>query len=255
MPATPAYPPESLPRLFVDRRLENGTTVELTGNQAHYLGNVLRLEAGAGALLFDDRTGEYRATIAALRKRSVTLDVGERVRPREDVPDLWLLAAPIKRDRFGWVVEKATELGVARFQPVRTQRTQGAGPRPERLRSHMIEAAEQCERTALPELAPQRDLFDMLSDWPGGRSLFFADERAFGSGEGDLRAALANHPGPAAILIGPEGGFTTDEDDCIRGLSASVPVSLGPRILRADTAAVAAIGVWMAAHGDWVRDS
>ncbi|MBC7986617.1 MAG: 16S rRNA (uracil(1498)-N(3))-methyltransferase [Sphingomonadaceae bacterium] len=247
MPATPAWPPRSLPRLFVDAELSAEAEIALDAAQANYLIRVLRLGPGDQAKLFDDRSGEWLAEIAHVGKRDAVLRVVGHLREREAVPDLWLCAAPIKRARWDWVAEKATELGVARLIPVRTARTVVDRVKDDRLRAHMIEAAEQCERTALPELAAMTSLDALLADWPETRHLFFADER----GGGSFRKALAAHDGRAAILIGPEGGFTDAENAAIRALPASVPVSLGPRILRADTAAVAAVALWMAGRGDW----
>ncbi len=251
MPATPAYPPHSAPRLFVDVELSDGAEIRLDGSHAHYLLKVMRVREGEPVKLFDDRTGEYLAHVTSIGKRDLILVVDGRTRERETVPDLWLCAAPIRKDRFNWVAEKATELGVARMIPVQTERTQAHGPKQDKLRAHMIEAAEQCERTSLPELAEPVTLDAMLDDWPEGRHLFFADERVHASGEGSFRKALVAHDGPAALLIGPEGGFSDAENERIRALPQSVPVSLGPRILRADTAAVAAISLWMAGRGDW----
>ena len=246
MVATPAWPPASLPRLFVDQPLAAGATLTLDGPSANYLGNVLRLQPGDQVKLFDDRTGEWLAEIAEAGKRKVSLRVIELLRPRETTPDLWLLFAPIKRGRIDWLVEKATELGVARLVPVTTRRTIVDRLNLDRLRAHAIEAAEQCERTALPELDEPAPLDALLREWPSERALYFADE-----GGGAPLAAVAS-PGPAAILIGPEGGFTDEERKAIRALPQARPVSLGPRILRADTAALAAIALWMAAAGDWI---
>lgn len=240
MPATPAWPPHSLPRLFVDQALSEGASITVDGN---YLSAVLRLGPGDKVKLFDDRTGEWLAEITEAGKKRVTLAVRERLREREAVPDLWLLFAPIKRGRIDWLVEKATELGVGRLVPVITRRTIVDRLNLDRLRAHAVEAAEQCERTALPELVEPRKLDAVLKDWPDDRPVFFADE---GGGE-----AFAPQPGPASILIGPEGGFTDEERAAIRSLPQSRPVSLGPRILRADTAALAAISLWMGAAGDW----
>lgn len=240
MPATPAWPPVSLPRLFVDEALSAGLSVTVEGN---YLGAVLRLGAGDNVKLFDNRTGEWLAAIAEAGKKRVTLIVGERLRERESVPDLWLLFAPVKRGRIDWLVEKATELGVARLVPVLTRRTIVDRLNLDRLRAHAIEAAEQCERTALPELAEAQKLDAVLKAWPTDRSLYFADEQG---GE-----PFAPRPGCAAILIGPEGGFTDEERAAIRARPQASAVSLGPRILRADTAALAALSLWMAAAGDW----
>ncbi len=251
MPATPAYPPHSAPRLFIDEPLAEGMHLHIDGAQAHYLANVMRMKAGDTVVLFDDRTGEYRGEIAEAAKRAVVVTLTEKLRTREQVPDLWLCAAPIKRARFDWIAEKACELGARRFVPVQTARTIVGKIKPDRLRAHMIEAAEQCERSSLPELRELTKLDKLLKDWPTGRHLFFADERIHASGEGSFRKALVAHDGAAAILIGPEGGFTDAEGEMIRACPQAVPVSLGPRILRADTAAVAAVSLWMAGRGDW----
>lgn len=251
MPATPAWPPKSAPRLFVDQPLAEGQTVTLEGAPAHYLLNVLRLGEGALVKLFDDRTGEYAARVIARSRRDATLTVETRLRPRETAPDFWLCAAPIKRARFDFLVEKACELGVARFVPVLTDRSVVDKVKDDRLRVQMIEAAEQCERTALPDLAPLTRLDALLKDWPAERHLFFADERLHESGGASLADALRTHGGPAALLIGPEGGFTDAENQAIRALPQAVPVSLGPRILRAETAAIAGTALWMATNGDW----
>ncbi|HZG10232.1 MAG TPA: 16S rRNA (uracil(1498)-N(3))-methyltransferase [Allosphingosinicella sp.] len=250
MPATPAWPPSSLPRLFVDRELYEGAALVLDGAPANYLANVLRLQPGAQVKLFDDRTGEWLAEIAEAGKKRIALRLAGHLRPREDVPDLWLVFAPIKKGRIDWVVEKATELGAARLMPVITQRTIVDRLNLERLRAHAVEAAEQCERTALPGLDGPVKLAALLRDWPTERTLFFADETG---GEPFAAAAAGVEPGPAAVLIGPEGGFTADEAAAIRALPQARAISLGPRILRAETAAAAALAVWMAVAGDWPR--
>jgi 16S rRNA (uracil1498-N3)-methyltransferase len=242
MVSTPAWPPKSLPRLFVEQELSAGLSLTVDGT---YLGAVLRLGPGDQVKLFDDRSGEWLAGIAEAGRKRVTLTVGERLREREAMPDLWLLFAPVKRGRIDWLVEKATELGVARLMPVITRRTVVDRLNLERLRAHAIEAAEQCERTALPELAEPQRLDALLRAWPSGRALYFADEAGGGP--------FAPPPGPAAILIGPEGGFTAEEREAVRALPQARPVSLGPRILRADTAALAAVSLWMAGAGDWPR--
>jgi 16S rRNA (uracil1498-N3)-methyltransferase len=245
MPATPAWPPKSLPRLYVEEILAPNAMLTLDGAAANYLTNVLRLTAGAEVKLFDDRSGEWLARIEEAGRRRVTLRIARHLREREEVPDLWLLFAPVKRGRIDWLVEKATELGVARLVPVITRRTVVDRLNIDRLRAHAIEAAEQCERTALPMLEEPRKLAAALGDWPAGRALYFADE----AGGEPFRPA----PGAAAILIGPEGGFTDEERAAIRALPQARPVSLGPRILRADTAALAAVSLWMAAAGDWTN--
>ena len=235
----------SLPRLFVDQTLSEAPEIRIDGGQAHYLTAVMRLKAGGQVKLFDDRTGEWLAEIAYLGKCDLILRIEGHLRPREAAPDLWLLAAPIKKGRIDWMAEKACELGVARLMPVITRRTVVDRVNLKRLRAHMIEAAEQCERTALPELTEPMKLDTVLRDWPEGRTLYFADE------EGGAPMLDVAKPGPAAILIGPEGGFTSEERDAIRALPQAVAVSLGPRILRADTAMAAAVSLWMAAAGDW----
>ncbi len=245
MPATPAWPPQSTPRLFIDTELADGHDVRIEGGQAHYLSNVMRMKEGAPVKLFDDRTGEWLAEVSAIGKRDMILRVSGLLRPRESVPDLWLLAAPVKKARLDMVVEKACELGVARYQPVITRRTIIERMNMERLRTTMVEAAEQCGRTALPEIADAVKLPALLRDWPEGRTLYFADE------EGGVPLAEVAKPGPAAILVGPEGGFDAEERAAIKALPQAVGVSLGPRILRAETAALAAISIWMSAAGDW----
>lgn len=250
MPATPAWPPSSLPRLFVEQPLAQDAVVELDGPAANYLGAVLRLGTGDSVKLFDDCSGEWLAEVIDAGKRRMSLCIVRKLREREQVPDLWLLFAPIKRGRIDWLVEKATELGVARLVPVITQRTIVDRVNIARLRAHAIEAAEQCDRTALPALDDPQKLERLLADWPSDRALLFADEAG---GEPLVRAAEIR--GPAAILIGPEGGFTDAERDRIRAVPRARAVSLGPRILRADTAALAAISLWMATSGDWGKPS
>jgi 16S rRNA (uracil1498-N3)-methyltransferase len=249
MPATPAWPPLSLPRLYVEETLSQGMSVTLEGAPANYLANVLRLGPGAQIKLFDNRTGEWLAEIAEAGKKRVSLRPVTHLRPREPVPDLWLVFAPIKRGRVDWLVEKATELGVARLVPVITRRTIVDRVKDERLFAHAIEAAEQCDRTVLPELAEPQKLEALLKSWPAERALIFADEM------GGAPLIEAASPAPAAILIGPEGGFTDEERAMIRAVPPARSVSLGPRILRADTAALAALSLWMAAAGDWGRHS
>lgn len=247
MTATPAWPPQSAPRLFVETPLAQGIEVRVDGGQAHYLISVMRLKLDGAVRLFDDISGEWLAQASHIGKRDLILSVTQKLRERESVPNLWLAAAPIRKARYDWVAEKACELGVARFVPVMMQRCVADKIKEDRLRAHMVEAAEQCGRTALPVVGAPMKLDRFLADFPGGRTLFFADE----SGGVAFADAVRNHPGPAAILIGPEGGFADHERDTIRMRSAAVPVSLGPRILRADSAAIAAVAVWMSIAGDW----
>lgn len=252
MPATPAWPPRSAPRLFVSPPLADGATVMVEGPQAHYLGKVMRAATGDAVILCDDVTGEWLAVVDAAGKRDVALRVQRQLRAREAVPDFWLCPALLKKDRFDLVLEKATELGVAAIHPVLTRRCVADRLNAERARAIVTEAAEQCARTALPALAGPVKLDALLRDWPpaavdGSRALFFADE----TGGAPAAAAFAAHAGPAALLVGPEGGFDEAERAMIRAHPAVVAISLGPRILRGETAAMAATALWMGLAGDW----
>jgi 16S rRNA (uracil1498-N3)-methyltransferase len=247
MPATPAWPPRSAPRLFLATPLAKGEAVTLEGNQALYLAKVMRVGEGDVTILCDDVTGEWAAQVVSVGKRDVVLDPTERLREREEVPDFWLCAALLKKDRFDLVLEKASELGVRRIQPVLARRCVADKLNLERARTIVTEAAEQCARTALPELAAPIKLDILLRDWPTERTLFFADEL----GGEPAAVAFAVSPGPAALLIGPEGGFDDAERAAVRALPQARAISLGPRILRGETAAIAATALWMAAAGDW----
>ena len=247
MPATPAWPPRSAPRLFVEPSLAAGQSRAIDGNAAHYLGQVMRVKPGDAVILCDDATGEWAARVEDVAKRSVALTIVEQLRPREDVPDLWLCIAPVKKPHFDLILEKATELGVARIVPVLTRRSVVDKVNADRAMAIMTEAAEQCARTALPQIAPLVPLAKLLGDWPTQRALFMADELG-GEAAG---AAFAKAGAPAAILIGPEGGFDEAERTAIRALPMAQGITLGPRILRAETAAIAAATLWMASAGDW----
>ncbi|MCL6679856.1 16S rRNA (uracil(1498)-N(3))-methyltransferase [Sphingomonas sp. RG327] len=245
MPATPAWPPKSLPRLFIPQPLAEAAKVELDQAQANYLGNVLRLGEGSELLVFDGESGEWLARISDASRKRMTLAVERQTRGPETVPDLWLAFAPVKRTQTDWLVEKATELGAARLVPVITERTIVDRVKLERLKSIAIEAAEQCGRTRLPELGQPLPLARFLEQRAADRTLYFADET------GGDPAGSAFAPGPAAILTGPEGGFTTAERNLIRSQPRAIPISLGPRILRAETAVLAAVTIYMALAGDW----
>lgn len=247
MPATPAWPPKSAPRLFVAGPLAAGAALRIEGNPAHYLARVMRVAPGDAVILCDDMTGEWAAHVADAGKRDVLLEVAEQLREREAVPDLWLCPALLKKDRFDLILEKATELGAARIQPLVTRRCVADKLNLERARTITTEAAEQCARTALPELADPVKLDALLASWPEDRALFFADE----NGGAPAAEAFAGHTGPAAILTGPEGGFDEAERAAIRAHPAARPITLGPRILRGETAAIAALAAWMATAGDW----
>lgn len=247
MPATPAWPPKSAPRLFVSAPLEAGADATIDGTQAHYLSRVMRVSAGDIIVLCDDVTGEWAAEVSEAGKRSVTLTVRERLREREQVADFWLCSALLKKPNFDLVLEKATELGVRRIQPLVTRRCVADKLNEERARSIVTEAAEQCARTALPEIGDTQRLDFLLKNWPADRTLFFADE----NGGEPAAQAFAEHSGPAALLIGPEGGFDDTERAAVRALPQARAIGLGPRILRAETAAIAGCGLWMAVCGDW----
>nr|WP_298926731.1 16S rRNA (uracil(1498)-N(3))-methyltransferase [uncultured Erythrobacter sp.] len=248
MPATPSWPPRSAPRLFVEDELAEGRIIALDGGHAHYLGKVMRVREGDAVILCDNITGEWAARVGQVDKRRVDVTVVERLRERESVPDLWLCPALLKKDRFDVVLEKATELGTARIQPVITHRCVADKLNLDRARTLTTEAAEQCARTALPEIGEPQKLDAVLRDWPTERVLFFSDEL----GGEPVADAFCYHEGPAAILIGPEGGFDDGEREAIRAHPSAKPISLGPRILRGETAAIAALSVWMAEAGDWL---
>ncbi|MFN3835760.1 MAG: 16S rRNA (uracil(1498)-N(3))-methyltransferase [Glycocaulis sp.] len=250
------------PRLFLDTPLEAGARITLERDQAHYLVNVMRREQGSGVRVFNGRDGEWRAVLAEASKRAAVLEVTTRLREQAGVPDVTLCFAPVKKARTDFIVEKATELGAARIRPVITRRTQSERVRVDRLQAIAREAAEQTERLCLPEIAEPVSLDQMLDQWPAATRLIFCDEA--GEGEGpwggeagrampmaEMLRAETDTGGPWAILIGPEGGFAPEERDRLRGLDFVRPVTLGPRILRADTAALAALTLWQAALGDW----
>ncbi|MBI5163572.1 MAG: 16S rRNA (uracil(1498)-N(3))-methyltransferase [Magnetospirillum sp.] len=238
-------------RLFVAADLAPGAGIVLPREQAHYLANVMRAAVGEAVLAFNGRDGEWRAHIGALGKAAATLVLDAQTRPQAAEPDLWLLAAPLKKDRVDLVAEKAAELGAAALWPVMTRRTGIARVNTDRLRAHLIEAAEQCERLTVPALMPPLALDTVLAGWDAARILLFLDEG--GSGP-PLAAVLPGLPdGPLAILVGPEGGFAPEERAALARLPFARPVSLGPRILRAETAAIAALAVVQALKGDWNR--
>ncbi|GAA4053424.1 16S rRNA (uracil(1498)-N(3))-methyltransferase [Parerythrobacter jejuensis] len=233
--------------MFVSVPIVLGTPVIVDGNAAHYLGKVMRVGAGDAVILCDDATGEWACTVANASKRAITLDPVEKLREREQVPDFWLVPALLKKDRFDMVLEKATELGVRAIRPVVTRRCVADKLNAERARTIVTEAAEQCARTALPDLAEPQKLEAMLRDWPQDRTLFFADEL----GGKPAADAFTAHNAPAALLVGPEGGFDDAERAAIRAHPQSQAITLGPRILRGETAAMAATALWMGTMGDW----
>jgi 16S rRNA (uracil1498-N3)-methyltransferase len=236
-------------RLYVDAGLGDGARVVPDEAQAHYLLHVMRAKAGDTVRLFNGRDGEWLAQVADVSKRSCALVCRQGLAPQSHVPDIWLVFAPIKKTPADYVVQKATELGVRRLQPVFTRRTIVTRVNLERMRANAIEAAEQSERLDVPEIGEPQSLNAVLASWPEGRAIIFCDE----AGEAPpIASALTNlRSGAAAILTGPEGGFDPEERQTIRARPNVVPVSLGGRILRADTAALAALAVWQAVRGDW----
>ena len=246
MPATPAWPPKSAPRLFVDGAVAVGQSVTIEGNPAHYLTRVMRVAVGGSVILCDDVTGEWACTVIEAGKRRVIAEPVQLLREREAVPDFWLVPALLKKDRFDLVLEKATELGVAEIRPVVTRRCVADKLNAERARGIVTEAAEQCARTALPVLAEPVKLDALLRDWPADRLLFFADELG-----GEAAAGAFGGKSKAALLTGPEGGFDDAERATIRAHPQAIPTTLGPRILRGETAAIAGSALWMGIAGDW----
>ena len=249
MPAKPAWPPRSAPRLFVSDELAAGRIFAIEGQQAHYLSKVMRVRDGDAVILCDNVTGEWAARVGQVDKRRVDLAVAEKLRAKEEVPDFWLCPALLKKDRFDLVLEKATELGVAEIRPLLMRRCVADKLNLERANTITTEAAEQCARTALPELREPAKLDALLRDWPEDRVLYFADEMG-GEPAGD---AFATSSGAAAMLIGPEGGFDDAEREMLRSHPPVKPISLGPRILRGETAAIAATALWMGIKGDWTN--
>jgi 16S rRNA (uracil1498-N3)-methyltransferase len=247
MPATPAWPPRSAPRLFVATPLARGEAVAVEGNQAHYLARVMRVGDGDTVILCDDITGEWAAQVVSVGKREVVLAPDALLRPREQVPDFWLCAALLKKDRFDLVLEKASELGVRRVQPVLARRCVADKLNLERARAVMTEAAEQCARTALPELAEPVKLEALLRAWPAERrcsspTSSAASRRWLHSPPVPARPRCVDRPRRRIRRCRARGG---------RALPQARPITLGPRILRGETAAIAATALWMGTAGDW----
>lgn len=236
-------------RLFVDSPLNPGARVALTEDQAHYLVNVMRMTAGAKVLVFNGRDGEWQAQLSDVKKRSAVLEVESQTRPQINGPDIDYLFAPLKRSRLDYMVQKAVELGIARLIPVLTQRTIAERVNLDRMRANAIEAAEQCGVLRVPEVVEPRALEKVLATWDATRRLIFCDEDAAVKNPIDALGAI--DPGPLAVLIGPEGGFTPAERDLLMTKPYVRALSLGPRIMRADTAAVAALALVNARLGDW----
>jgi 16S rRNA (uracil1498-N3)-methyltransferase len=242
----------TLPRLYVAPDLGSGVTVALGREPSLYLASVLRKAAGDEVVLFNGRDGAWRGRLVSAAKKHVTIELVEQIAPQPPPADLWYGFAPLKAARLDYVIQKATEMGAAAIQPVITRRTQVARVAVERMRANAVEAAEQCEVLNVPEVRGEIGLDRLLAQWQateGGRALAFCDEAASsGSPIGAVRALAGR---PVGLLIGPEGGFDDGERALLLGQPFVVPISLGPRILRADTAAVAALAVIQATIGDW----
>lgn len=234
-------------RLYVDHRLGQGQSLPLNRDAAHYLFGVMRLGVGDNVLLFNGRDGEFLARVEVASKRNPVLLCQTRTRALQLPPDLWLLFAPIKKMRTDFIVEKAVEMGVARIMPMLSEFTNNDRIRQEKLQAHAVEAAEQCGATYVPPVADLQKLGIVLDGWPPERRLMFADETLVGP----KPALVRENPGPWAIIIGPEGGFSDAERTRLRALKQTRAISLGPRILRSDTAVVAALTLWQTAFGDW----
>ena len=238
------------PRLCLERDLRAGDNAELSPEEANYLVNVLRSRVGARVLVFNGRDGEFAATVGAIARRKVSLEIGERLRAQEFPPDIDYLFAPLKHARLDYVAQKAVEMGARRLQPVVTRRTQTSRVNLVRLAANAREAAEQCGVIWLPEIAPERKLDELLADWPAGRLLAFCDEDAPLANPIAAMAGVEAKAG-VSLMVGPEGGFEESERRAILALPLVLRVSLGPRVLRADTAAVAALALLQSRYGDW----
>lgn len=235
-------------RLFVDAPLGKGQSLSLSKDQAHYITGVMRQKAGAIIALFNGRDGEWQAELVEAGKRKAQLTCLVQSKPQKSPPDVWLYFAPIKKARTDFIVEKAAELGAARIFPVQTDFTNADRIRQDRLQAHAIEAAEQCGETYVPPVEALQKLNKVLDNWPDDRKLLFCDETLV---ENATQALTGEKGEKWAILIGPEGGFSDLEITRLRAMKATHPISLGPRILRADTAAVAALTLWQNTLGDW----
>jgi 16S rRNA (uracil1498-N3)-methyltransferase len=240
------------PRLFVEHPLAQGEALALTPEQTNYLVNVLRLKPPARVLLFNGRDGEFAASIAAISRKAATLSIGAQTRPQETPPDLDYLFAPLKHARLDYVAQKAVEMGVRRLRPILTRRTQVSRLNIERLTANAIEACEQCGVIWKPEVNPPESLEKTLAEWPAERLLVFCDEEAAQVSALDA-LSRASASGGLGLMIGPEGGFDERERAALLAMPRVLRLSLGPRVLRADTAAVAALALVQATLGDWPR--
>lgn len=241
-------------RLYVTQPLQADALITLEKAQAHYLATVLRQKQGAIIALFNGQDGEWWGEVTSLDRKSATIQLFKQARPQTNEPDIWLCFAPIKFGRIDFLVQKATELGVSALIPVKTARTIVSRINPERLEANIIEASEQSERITLPQLREYNDLEILLAEWPKDRLLLHADEAGTGAPAIECLQELRKEDGslpPLGILIGPEGGFHDKERQLIASRTYTRAISLGPRVLRADTAALAALTATMLFHPDW----
>ena len=237
-------------RLYINEVFQEGSAHHIEGNQGHYLVNVLRVQVGEYVTLFNGDQGEWRAEIIKIKKGKALLSVLEKISNQTSEPDLWYLFAPVKKARVDYMIQKATELGVSYIRPIITQHTNLDKIKEEKIINNMIEAAEQCGRMTVPEMDVIITLEDLIESFPQDRGLIFCDEAGDASVFKDIDIKYEKW----AILIGPEGGFSDDERKAIRHHPCSIPVTLGPRILRADTAAVSALSLWQSFIGDWQNE-
>lgn len=235
-------------RIYFPSGLNENMQVCTDEKQCNYLFNVLRMKIGDFLSVFDGKSGEYEAKIVEITKKKCVLNIGKKVREFRPSPDIWLLFAPLKKDCTDMVIQKATELGVRKIIPIITQRTNSEKVRLERFKAQSIEAAEQCRRTDVPEISAPQKLENVLENWPNDRTLFFLNERGSGT---NILHKMHEFSGPAAILIGPEGGFDEDEIKKVLENQKVCDIFLGNRILRAETAVIAALSCWQAINGDW----
>ncbi len=241
-------------RLYVDSALSQGITLAVSSSQAHYLLHVMRAKEGDHVSVFNGLDGEWRTTISRIGKRDCELLCEKRIAEQQEVPDIWLAFAPIKKIPADYVTQKATELGARALQPVITHRTIARRVNIERMRANGVEAAEQSGRLTIPEIREPLDLPMLLSSWPQDRQLIFCDESGQAPPLAEALSRQKKNSGRCAILTGPEGGFDDEERTAIRSCPFALAVNLGPRIMRADTAALAALSIWQAMQGDWAGD-
>ncbi len=238
-----------LQRLFIDASLSAETRYEVSADQFNYLANVLRLEAGARLLVFNGRDGEWLAEVTYPSRKKIMLQPVEQTRPQPEASDLHYLFAPLKVGRLDYLVQKAVEMGAGLLQPVMTQHVQGRITNLDKLKANVVEAAEQCGVLSIPDVAEPSRLTDLLDRWPAERRIIFCDEGDAGQNPLPILSAVKERQ--LALLVGPEGGFSEEERELLHGLPFVTAIPLGPRILRADTAAVAALAVIQATIGDW----